>query len=1252
MSFAKSEDSVTVQWQSPELVTALDSEKRVLHFKGAYYDFEKHDFPLYLKKVRLPENTDEVHVNVDVVKKSLLTKAEKSLCKIPVQKNLSWVISYERKIPYLIISYIPLEADFKINRFNYQINLTYKNNDVMYRNASVNSVLSQGDWYKIQVSEDGLYVIDYEFLKDMGLNVSEIDPKKIQVYGNGGAMLPEYNGDFRYTDLVENAIHVIGEEDGRFDVDDWLVFYGQSPHRWALDAENNFKHILNIYDENNYYYLHIGNQNGKRVEVLDNDLNPNVEIDHYTDRKFYEKESKNLKNTGRQWFGEYFSFGEQYSISFDFENRIKSEPLRIAARAVGRSSSPSSLNFEHLGDQVLEVPIGTQISTETYVDDGSSFAEFYSNLDGIALKATYDKKGNSSAFAYLDYVEVQSKCDLSYAGGQMFFSEPSSLGSGIVTKFKMTSDGTPFVVWDVTDPVLSKMMSLDENLSFTTATEHLKTFIAHDFEKSSYKVPVFDQKVLNQNLHGQESADLLIITAPEFLESANRLAKLHTIEDGIKVQVVTTHEIYNEFSSGKQDLVAIRSYIRMIYDKAAADEIPDNVLLFGDASFDYKGIGVSNDQYTEQNFVPTFQSEKSFKLGPSYCTDDFFTYLDPTEGAQSTMRFDGADIGLGRLVVQTQIEAEAMVDKIQAYYSQEALGDWRGNICFIADDIDESWEERLQENIDKIAESIDTNYNNYNLSKIYLDAYPQESSSGGERYPDARKAIVDLVNKGALIVHYYGHGGEVGWAEERVLQMDDINSWENIHNLPVFVTATCEFARYDDAKRVSAGEKVLLNPNGAGIALFTTTRTITESDAKNLSEAFYKYAIPERAGDLLTFGEVMRSLKNDLNSSGISSTNKMKFTLLGDPALKLPIPQIKVFIHEVLNAYTNEPIDTLHALSKVKMKGSIQTADGLILDDFNGTLKPRMFDKAQQMRTLRNDQQDLETFYFNLQQSILYSGNVSVNNGLFEFEFVVPKDIAFTEGKGKVSLYAYNDSMDAIGAFSELYVTGFDEFVEEDVDGPTVELFMNNSDFQYGGITDASPSLFALISDDSGINTTGNGIGHDMVATLDEANASSVVLNNYYQSDLDSYQSGSVKYPFADLDEGLHRLKLKVWDVHNNSTEVFTEFVVVESSQLILDNLMNYPNPFSDYTRIHFEHNRPNETLDVRMEIHDLNGKLVKQKQVRISSSSYANSDFVWDGTTSGGAPVNSGIYLCRLVVSTVNSGEEEVISNQMILIK
>ena len=1252
--FSQSSKQVEVEWGPVIYTSVQDNQKQVLNFKGAHYHFDAHNHPLFQKKIRLPENTDSVQVQVDVLESVPLSALERGIIDLSqIDTQLSWRISYERKIPYLILSYVPLSSDRKVTRFEYHLNLIYKDEDVLFRSASVNSVLEHGEWYKIRVTEEGLYKIDRNFLSSMGLDISKIDPRNLQIYGNGGAMLPESNAEFRHEDLVENAIYVNGEEDGRFDAEDFIVFYGQSPHRWFLNSEMNFQHTLNIYDDHNYYFLHLGTESGKRISSVNPNLSENTVVDFYTDKKFHELENKNLKNSGRQWFGEYFAFNEGYTMSFAFQNRLKTEPVRIKARGVARSSSATRLSFSHTGAEVLSVPFSRITSDEPYVDAGEAEAEFVSNFNSLDVQVSYNKNGNSSAFAYLDYIEVQAKSKLLYEGGQLIFSEPSTVAQGNVTKFNISSAEEGFIVWDVTDPTQTQALSLS-NGSFTCSTSDLRTFVIHDLNPASYLTPVFQEQLSNQNLHGHEAADLLIITAPEFLESAQRLAALHTQEDGIAVRVATTNEIYNEFSSGKQDLVALRSYIRMMYDKAdTEDELPKNVLLFGDASFDYKGIGVQNNSYTHQNFVPTFQSQQSFSLGPSYCTDDFLTFLDGNEGAQNTMRSDGMDVGVGRMVVQTQAEAAAAVDKIAAYYSQNALGDWRSNICFVADDIDdESWEHVLQANIDKIAEDVDTNYHNYNINKIYLDAYRQVSSSGGERYPDARQAIIDQVNKGALILHYYGHGGEVGLAEERVLELSDINSWKNINNLPVFVTATCEFSRYDDPKRVSAGERVFLNPEGAGIALFTTTRTIFESDAKNLSKVFYKYALPEQAGEHLTFGQIMMGLKNDLNSSGISSTNKLKFTLLGDPALKFPIPQLKVVVNEVLNAHTNLAIDTLKALTKVKVKGAIQTGGGQVVDAFNGVLKPKLFDKSMQLQTLRNDFENLDPFQFSLQQSLLYSGKVSVVNGEFEFEFVVPKDISFVLGRGKFSLYAFNEKQDALGAFDGVSIGGYDSSAASDDEGPTVELYMNHSNFRSGGITDSNPSLYALIRDESGVNTSGNGIGHDLVATLDEDQQSSVVLNSYYESDLDSYQSGVVVYPYTNLEEGLHQLKLKVWDVHNNSSEAFTEFVVVTDTDLLLQNLMNYPNPFREFTQIHFEHNRPDEDLEVTVTIFDTDGRKVKTMNATISASSYANSDFTWDGTSDSGSAVKSGLYFCRVHAFSNKSGDEGVLSNQMILIR
>ena len=1255
--FAQKQDVVNVSWAEPKYHSIDDSVINILSFKDAFYSFSDHNYPVFKKKIRLPENVLTAGVVIKSLDSTLFSSLELNLTTsdLPLP-NLEWRISYERKVPYLTFAYTPLNATHKITQFSYTINLTYSDFDFnAKRKQSQFSVLNQGDWFRFKVSDDGLYRIDKSSFDEMGISLASIDPRHIQIYGNGGAMLPEYNADFRHDDLVQNAIYVSGEDDGVFNSNDFAVFYAQAPHRWKYDTLNlAFEHTLNIYDNNNYYYLHIGDQYGKRVQGVNQAEDPNFEVDFHTQASFYEWENKNLQSTGRQWFGEYFSFNEQYTINFNFDSRIKSEPIRINSRAVARSSSSTSISCKQNGSEVLNIPIGSTPNSSDYVDDGVANSEFTTNQDNISLNVSYNKNGDAAAYAYLDYIELQAKCELKYNGGQLLFKEPSTVAENRVSKFLINSNLNDFVVWDVTDPTNSTKVNLSNYTSFSMQTDSLKEFVIHDLNKSSYNKPLFDKQILNQNLHGQEPADLLIITAQEFLEAAERLAEFHIQEDQMRVNIATTEQIYNEFSSGKQDLIALRSYVKMFYDNAQTEnDLPENVLLFGDASYDYKGITTANGLYDDVNFVPTFQSEYSFKLGESFCTDDFIAYLDTLEGAQNTISYDGMDIGVGRIVCQTLNEAQAVVDKIINYNSVNSFGDWKSSICFVADDVDDdSWEFRLQDNINQIASHLDTTYPNYNINKIYLDAYQQKSSSGGQRYPEARQAIVNQINKGALMMHYYGHGGEVGWAEERVLELIDINNWENMNNLAVFITATCEFSRYDDIKRVSAGEQILLNPNGAGIALFTTTRTIRENDAENLSTTFYKYAIPESAGEIMSFGSIMRAMKNDLNTSGISATNKMKFTLLGDPSLKFPIPETKIIVTEILDALTQEPIDSVKALSRIIVRGAVVNQDESVKTSFNGLVKPKIYDKPTKLQTLNNDYDFLDPFYFDLQQSIIYAGNVTVDSGLFEFEFVIPKDISYAYGLGKIALYAQDSLTDAIGADASILIGGFDENADSDDFGPEIQLFMNNNSFRVGGITNSNPSLFAEVTDDSGVNTTGNGIGHDIIAILDEDSQNSIVLNQYYESNLDSYQSGVVSYPFADLSEGLHTLKIKVWDVHNNSSEDFTEFLVVKNEGMILSNLMNYPNPFKEYTRIHFEHNQASQDLEVRLDIYDFNGQQVKSMQNNILSSSFSNTDFVWNGDSDGGSTVKTGVYLCKLTVINPSTKKEKTISTQMVLIK
>ena len=598
-------------------------------------------------------------------------------------------------------------------------------------------------------------------------------------------------------------------------------------------------------------------------------------------------------------------------------------------------------------------------------------------------------------------------------------------------------------------------------------------------------------------------------------------------------------------------------------------------------------------------------------------------------------------------------EAESFIDKI-IYYNSHSVGDWKNRICFVADDADAGWESSLITHADALAEKIDTSYNYFNIDKIYLDSYQQSIISGSQRYPDAQEDLVNLVENGAFIINYVGHGGEIGWASERVLELSDINSFNNLEKLPVFITATCEFTRYDDLERVSAGEYLLLNPNGGTIGLYSTSRTVGESPTYNIVNSLYDY-LPNKNLDL-TFGEVLMHAKSD--SALILNSVKRRFSFFGDPNLKLAFPKYNIQTSSIalldslgqlmdLDA-NNNGNDTIMSLSHVRLSGEIIDNDDFVVP-FDGVLDITVFDKAVNFFTLNNDGFLNQPFEYVLQQNMIYIGKVEVQNGLFEAEFIVPKDISYEYGAGKLSYYAHDDFLgEAAGASENLLIGGISEHISFDNIGPDIRLFLNDTNFVSEGYTNASPQLLALLFDDSGINTVGTGIGHDLTVILDENTSSQYILNEYYESDINSYQSGKVVFPFSNLDDGEHVLTFKAWDVHNNSSTAELRFFVTSSLDLILSDVFNYPNPCTDFTQFVFEHNRPNDLLDVKIDVFSLNGQLIKTISSQELATGFRNESLSWSITNN----IDKGIYIYRISVKSENDNSMAQKTDKLIIVR
>lgn len=1267
-------DGETVNWADPLTEVKYDgSTRHYLMFEGAIY-LDDTSLPYVVQNIRTSRQTTVAATLSNLVFEPMDIEDLKALEGLSVPSSITIKVDdyTERKQSFARVSFVPVRKNPQTGQFekvvSYKLNTTPKplalRKSTATHDYASSSVLASGNWFKLGVSQDGIYRITYDDLQTLGIDVNSIDPRRINIYGNGSGMLPQPNDVFRHDDLQQNTIEVVGESDGSFDQGDYIIFYARGPHAWVEDTTScgEFRHIFNTYSDKAYYFLTVDRGIGRRVETIAQASGSTTNTaTTFTDYQFHETDNVNLLKSGRDWYGEEFDIQTSYGFDFSFSN-VTNVQGYLSVRFIGQSTTAgTAYSVKVNGTSVVpQHTIGKVNGGYNAVANAVSDCVPVSFSSGNTnVNVTYYKSGNASAVGWLDYIEIILKRSLSMAGGQMAFRNLETVGTGNITDFRISNSNSALKVWEVTDPtnVSRRALSIQgSDASFKVETDSLRQFVA--FNGNSFKTPDLVGPISNQNLHGLSQANMVIVAHPNFMSEAQRLADFHQQSETspLSVHIVTPEQVYNEFSSGAQDVSAIRDFVKMFYDRSTSwEDLPRYLLLFGDASYDYKDILTDNT-----NYVPTYESPESLSPTISYASDDYYGLLDPEEGQWASSANDALDIGVGRFVARTLDDARGIVDKIYRYdeliassvttsenccdgtNSSTNTPDWRNRIVFIGDDEDNNM--HLNQ-ADQLATLVDTMYPEYNLTKIYFDAYVQESTPGGQRYPEVTTAINTAVQRGALILNYTGHGGELGWAHERVLGVSDITSWTNIDNLPVFVTATCEFTRYDDPGRISAGEWVLLNPNGGGIALFTTSRLVYSAPNFTLNKNFYLNLLVEQAWGPPTMGDVIRMTK--VASGG--SVNNRNFSLIGDPAQRLSFPLHKVETLTINGDDINSMTDTINALQLVTVTGTMRNRNGQPMPEFNGVVYPTVFDKASVVSTLANDPSS-SVRQFTVQKNLIYKGKASVTDGNFSFSFVVPRDISYNYDFGRISYYAEGNNTNANGYYEEFVIGGSNDSAAVDAIGPTVRLYMNNESFAYGGTTDENPSLYAVVSDTNGINTVGNGIGHDITAVLDDNTTSTLNLNDFYQADLDSYQSGKVVYPFSNLSEGTHNLKLKVWDVYNNSSDAYTEFVVAKSADLALEHVLNYPNPFTTRTSFMFEHNQPCNSLDVQVQIFTVSGKLVKTISETVLSSGFRNDPIDWDGLDDYGQKIGRGVYLYNLKVTTPDGQHAEQIERLVIL--
>ncbi len=1114
------------------------------------------------------------------------------------------------------------------------------------------SVLQQGNWLKIGVTQSGVYRLNQETLVRLNPAFATANPRNLRLYGNGGAPLPQANSTPRAVDLVENAVLVTGEADGRFDAGDALLFFGQSPHTIQYDTTaRRFVHQINPYSDTTFYFLNIGLGPGRRIsERLAGSLAAPT-VTTFTDYQFYEPELRKVQSvrSGRAWLGDFLSTDTTRTVAFTMPGLLASSAIRVRASAMARDTSTRLFRI-HVNSQLVgTIPIpdvsGFEYDYQGIVRADTFLTRLASTDNTVRVSMTFRNNRNNSGQGYLDFLAVEAQRELRQYEQSLWVRR---LPAGSVA---VQQASTGLRIWDVSQPLApaNQLYTLSATQAATwRAAQPADYFL---FTDAQLLAPVSVVPVANQNLRGQTSPDLLIITPAAWRDQANRLAEFRRQNDRLSVLVATTQQVYNEFGSGQPDPTAIRDAVRYFYRQQPGQL--KYLLLFGDATFDYRNINKAASPAAQANMVPVYESRESLHPVLSYSSDDYYGFMDDAEGEWKEPRqgeLDPADhlldVGIGRLPVKSVQEAQTVVDKLIRYATDQSLvGDWQTRVMLIADDGDYNLHqndgELLATQIERVAPA-------FRPERIYLDNYQQIVTPDGQRAPVVNQHISRAMADGRLIINYSGHGDILTLADEKVVTLSDILGWRN-RRLPLWVTATCQFGRYDDPSVNSGAELSLLSRVGGAIGLLTTTRPVYSNTNLLLNQAFYNTVFTPINGQMPRLGDVMRLTKN----ASLAGAINRNFALLGDPSMRLAYPRAQATLTAVNGRpLTTARFDTLRALETVELTGEIRQ-NGQRLADFTGTTRLTLFDKAALLTTLGQEAGSPKMSY-RAYTNPVFSGQVAVQQGRFTVRFTVPKDIDYTVGQAKLYMYAVraDSAFDATGSYENLRIGG--SIIADGVDNqpPSLTLAVVGGLRQGESWQATGPDIQVRISlqDNKGINIARSGLGHDLTAVLGDN--SPVVLNSEYVATGTDGLQGEVVHTFRGVLPGTYGLRVKAWDINNNSTEGTLTLVVSERPGLTLREIRISPNPVTTQALLTADHDRAGEPLDWTLSIYDLNGHLLTQQTGQCTDCPGRVEAGTWNGQSNSGASLPNGIYVVRIQVRAATDGTTATGTGRVVLTK
>ena len=1092
---------------------------------------------------------------------------------------------------------------------------------------AADSKLATGNWYKIGMSETGIYKLTYNDLSSLGMDVDHINPKNIRVFHNGGGVLNELNAQPRFNDLMEIPVFVAGENDGRFDSDDYILFYARGPVTWRYSQlKRAYTHVPNAYDDYSYAFITVDLGEGSRISQASTPTGGADEnVNEFLDHQVHDDDKYNIINGGRTYYSDIIDGNGSVTMDFALPNLKTNRVCTVAVNLAGRNFQPASFQL-FVDDAMIKaysIPTTSAGSQNTFANEVAAVVTCPVSGNNVKVTLKHVGVSGTTSVGYVDFIEVNAWRSLAFTGSELFFRNPEAAVASKTYNYQLSGASSSVQVWDVTDsirPVKVNGQLSGSTYSFKVDGNVKNEFVA--FDGTSFHIPTLLGKVENQNLHGDNGYDYLMVVYPDFLEQAERLKAIHSVYDpDLNIKIATPEQIYNEFSCGAVDVSAIRDYCRLLY----VDSHPLRyLLLFGDASFDFK------NRSEVATFVPTYEALQAADIHSSVVTDDYFSFMDDDEGA---LKGSVPDLGVGRFPVSTVEQATQMVDKVEHYLAknESTMRPWRNVITFLCDDAESNQFFRHSEGFARQIKT--TGGANMVVDKIYLDAYNQEDTPSGQVAPEVNNAINNRMDKGTLVLNYVGHGGEVQLTTERILQRKDVNSWRNGPQYPLMITGTCEFSRYDDHTRTSLGEYAFLNQYGGMIAMFTTSRVTMGPNNQVFISAVYDHLFEIVDGERPRLGDVFRMAKP------LGNVSERAYVFFGDPALRLPLPKWTV--------ETTSISDTVKALQPVTIEGVVKDLNGQVASSFNGEVYVSVFDKETTFTTKGDE--GVTPQEFNLRHSVLFNGKTEAVNGHFSIDFTVPRDISYRYGKGMVSYYATDYQNDASGLYEDFIIGGFYEDALHDEEPPAIQLFIDDEYFVSGGITGDSPTLIAYVEDASGINTTGTGIGHDIVASLTGPTNESYVLNDYFEAETGYQGKGKLTYRMQNLEEGDYILNLKVWDVYNNSGTASIAFRVANSDMMVLEDPICAPNPFADETFFSFGHNQIGNNMDVQIRIFDMMGRLVAVLNEQIAGTSARTYPIRWDGCSNSGDRLPTGLYIYTIVA--VNDKKEMATITSKLLI-